>query len=73
MTMKNTRRRLAGITATTIAAGLLLAAPAQAGRSAPADAPGHNARVAEHLMQSHTGLNEHNARVAEYLQMLQAR
>jgi hypothetical protein len=67
------RRRSAGIIATALAAGLLLAAPAQAGRSAPVGTPVHNARVAEYLMQSHTGLNQHNARVAEHLLMLHAR
>ena len=41
----------------------VLAAPAFAVPSA--GAAEHNARVAEYLMQSHTGLNEHNARVAE--------
>ena len=71
--MRITRRRSAGITATVVAAGLLLAAPAQAGPPGPPDAPEHNARVAEYLMQTHTELKEHNARVAEYLLMLHAR
>jgi hypothetical protein len=71
--MKITRRRLAGITATAVAAGLMLATPAHAVPPTPADAPEHNARVAEYLMQAHTGLNEHNARVAEYLLMLPSR
>jgi len=70
--MKITRRRLAGITATAVSAGLMLAAPAHAA-PAPTDAPEPNTQVAEHLMQTHTGFNEHNARVAEYLLMLHSR
>jgi hypothetical protein len=66
--MKITRRRLSvGITATTLAAGLLLAVPAHSAPAAPRQAPEHNARVAEYLMQTHLGTDEHNARVADYL------
>jgi len=65
--MKTTQhRRLAAIAATAIAAGLMLAVPAQAARPAPAEAPEHNARVAEYLMQTQSAMSEHNARVAEY-------
>jgi hypothetical protein len=71
--MKITRRRLAGVTATAVAAGIVLAVPAHAAPSASREAPEHNARVAEYLMQTHTGLNEHNARVADYLRTLHAR
>ena len=71
--MKITRLRSAGMTASAVAACLVLAAPAHAVPPTPAEAPGHNAQVAEYLMPSHTGLNEHNARVAEYLLMLHAR
>jgi hypothetical protein len=51
----------------------LLAAPTYAVSPASAGAPHHNARVAEYLMQTHTGLNDHNARVAEYLLMRHSR
>jgi hypothetical protein len=71
--MRSTHRRLTGITAAAFAAGVVLAVPAHAAPPAPRTAPQHNARVAEYLMQAHTGLNEHNARVAEYLLMLHAR
>jgi hypothetical protein len=67
------RRRSAGITATAVAAGLVLAVPAHAVPPAPREAPVHNARVAEYLMQTHTGLDAHNARVTEDVGMSPSR
>jgi hypothetical protein len=63
----------AGVGLTGIAFLCVLAAPALAVQPASADATEHNARVAEYLLQSHTGLNEHNARVAEYLMLRHSR